>query len=217
MNFREISPLPVQSPAPPIVPVFLDGRGLDRVPVPGTEAWEFTDAERLGDVAVQVHIGWWEGGIEPFVAAVVVRVLGHLDPSREVGTLNFVEGTPHLSWRDASRLPIGTVVRAALSLAASRRAQGDTVQAEGGSLPMFDPNVIQEIAESLPQGKPQRGKGSAFYMGIAKAYTKYETLGLSPPSEIAKAKGVPAGTARQWVLSARRMGLLPPAKKGNPG
>ncbi len=56
-----------------------------------------------------------------------------------------------------------------------------------------------------------------FYPRVAAAYAEYAPRTKAPAKAIATEAGVPVTTAHRWVREARRLGHLPPGRKGKVG
>lgn len=149
----------------------------------------------------------------------------------------------HVSPRDAQRLPLAQIQRAATAFARDAVKPGpDDKDPEGLAAP-FDtlvegkstwatyydvthadkwrelgydapPAMVAAGKVLLPHGRPQHGKSIGFYRELAEAYKQFEAKGLSPVKEIARRKRVPENTVHQWVHRMRNeLKLLDPSPR----
>lgn len=130
------------------------------------------------------------------------------------GRFLFVETPRPLSSRDVRRMPLATLIEAAVALGNSWRELGlGEPSAEGREWPS-DEDWRRLRRARVPRGRPQRGDGASFYRGLAKAHRALVAQGKKPSIEIARANDVSPVTARQWIFRARQLGFLEPVPKG---
>jgi hypothetical protein len=182
--------------------------------------------------AVAVELRHDEDG--PYVLGVAVR--RHVLAGYQAGQRT------HVSPRDIQRLPLARFVSAALAFASSAvKPRGDDRDPEGAPAPFhtlvegestwatyYDvahadewramgyelPAAMVDAGKILvPRGRPQHGKSTTFYKGMATAYMAFEQAGLSPVKEIARRKRVSENTVHQWVYRMRRLGFLDPSPR----
>ena len=68
-----------------------------------------------------------------------------------------------------------------------------------------------------PLTRPDGTDPAAFSRRVADAYNEMVLYTSTPAKWIAAEAGVPVTTVHRWVRDARRLGLLPPARKGRAG
>jgi hypothetical protein len=74
-----------------------------------------------------------------------------------------------------------------------------------------------EIERASPLGRPTDDDGGDFYERLAARYEKLAKTSHRPSALIGRMEGVPVTTVHRWIATARRKGLLPPARKGAAG
>jgi len=76
-------------------------------------------------------------------------------------------------------------------------------------------NVRGEAARlDVPERPPY---GEDFYRRVAETYLRLVDGTYAPAALIADANGINVGRVRWWIAEARRMGYLPPGRKGKAG
>lgn len=81
------------------------------------------------------------------------------------------------------------------------------------------PHLLDQLeAASRPWGEPRRGRpvdlNEDFYREVATAYSDAVLAGMPPLQAVEKRWTTSRPTASRWVAAARRLGLLPPTKRG---
>lgn len=127
-----------------------------------------------------------------------------------VGIEVHAAGTPEegntVSPRDVKRLPLSTYVQAAT-------LHGDPRKQDSASLGKAYDKAIAALR--APRGRPERGKGSAFYKELAESYRAMVAAGIPHPAkEIARRKREDVNLVHQWIFRARDLGLLEPQPGG---
>ncbi len=79
--------------------------------------------------------------------------------------------------------------------------------------------LYAEHGIAVPQRRPGRkGHGPEFYRGVANRYTELRAKGVrSPTQQIAAESFKSRDTVAGWVKKARKLGFLPPARRGRAG
>ena len=72
--------------------------------------------------------------------------------------------------------------------------------------------LVEDKLVRRPGDSPQ-----AFARKVARQYRYYASASSSPTKSLAEASEVPMSTARWWIREARRLGELPPGRKGKVG
>jgi hypothetical protein len=75
----------------------------------------------------------------------------------------------------------------------------------------------RQAAERPRLSRPTGAFPEDFYARVADAYAEYASRTKAPAKALADEAGVPVTTAHRWVREARRLGCLPPGRKGKAG
>ena len=150
----------------------------------------------------------------------------------------------NVSPREMQRLPIATIVRAALAAAATSTPP-EPAEREPQPVPghpgwtsepllapgevVYDPGDAAAWSESapewanvaraklrVPRGRPQRGRSAGFYKKIGDLHREIAKAGGSPAKEIARRMGESENTIHQWIHRARALDYLEPSARKKP-
>lgn len=166
----------------------------------------------------------------PDINAATLRALG----LRE--TIALASQGPERAWQkkspmdDALDAMLGSWPELDPSLTAEQRAAVDALWIRhGGAVGLDDEEAkaayIAEKKDVLaalrpprpPLTRPDGTDPEGFSRRVAQAYKEAVVDTRTPAKALADEAGVPVTTVHRWIRDARRLGLLPPARKGRAG